>query len=177
MLKLTYKTKKPLKGWNTLLHWQLSGERSVATDRPYEVHEKRYGPTPVAEEEVNAGIVEDFASELDLVLNKKRFRSNHAIQGVVVGVVGRNLETRRQARHAYRYGTHRKVGMTTKRKELREINLWYKELEKTLNDLTHNASRNPWLVIIQVTIYFGKGEEHLIKRSGVASLSKGARNG
>ncbi len=155
----------PLKGWNTHLNWIKSGSRSRVMDVPYEIYEKRYGPTLLASGAINTDIVLSLGSELRDVVSKRRFKPDHLIGATATAVVGRDINTLTKARRAYN-GTGRKATMHTHRYRVANLNSLMVNLHGKLDSLADLPSKPSWLVAIDITIYLDEGEELLIRMAG-----------
>jgi len=160
-LREIWERKRPLAGWNTKLTWIKSGSKSKVYDTPYEIYQKRHGPTLLSDPAVNADIALSLTSEIGH--RTRHVPGDSTVEVTLTIAVGRNLDSSNKARKAYR--TRNKVAtFHSKRYELRDL----ADLTNNLMDILDRAAQLPskpsWLAISQVTIRFGEGEEHLIRK-------------
>ena len=160
----------PLRRWNAPLSWVKSGEESVVTGTPFEVHEQRFAPDIIPD---NPAIVEvfvqDFMAELNDVLSARRFvhkPRDHYIQGRATAVLGQDLETRQQARKAYNNKSGRIATLHTRRSPTHRLQQFAQDYRDILTRFSQMPSRPAWLVAVSVTVYLDEGEADIIRRSG-----------
>jgi hypothetical protein len=173
MPRLIWERKIALKGWNRNFTWIRSGSQSIATDRPYEIYEKRFSPNILAVGAVNDELLEDISTDLRDVLSNKKFQNSHFIQGALTAVVGNSLTTRRKARRAYTLKTARTATVHTGRKRIQDLERFFDNVLAQLDHLAELPSKPSWLVAFNVTIYFGKEDGALVKKSGTVRMTNG----
>lgn len=159
----------PLRRWNTRLSWVKSGEESIVTGTPFEVHEKRYGPDVLPDNPAFIEVfVQDFMDELNDVLTARRFShrpKDHYVQGRATAVIGPQLNTRTSARRAYN-SSGRTATMHTRRSQTFRLNQFANDLRDILAHFSQLPSKPSWLVAISATIYLDEGEGDLVRQRG-----------
>jgi len=166
-LRDVWDRKKPLSGWNTNLTWIKSGSASKVYDTPYEIYQKRYGPTQLSDPGINAEIALHLTSEVRSKV-RKRIPLISTVEVTLTVAVGRDLETKIAARKAYRTRS-RVATYHSKRYLLKDISNLTSNLIELLDKAAQLPSRPSWLAMAQVTIRVDKEEVDLIKKPAYAT--------
>lgn len=166
MSRLIWERRIALKRWNKRFTWIRSGSLSIATNRPYEIYEKRLGPDLLAEGPQNETVTQSIADDLQSVLGHRKFKDTHFIHGSLTAILGKKLTTQGRARRAYNRKSARTATVHTGRKRLRDLPRFFNDVRAQLDYLASLPSAPAWLVAIDVTVYFNKGDLASVKKSG-----------
>jgi len=166
-LRDVWDRKRLLSGWNTKLTWIKSGGASKVYDTPYEIYQKRYGPTILSDPGINADLAFHLTSEIRAQVGG-RIPKASTVEVTLTMVVGKSLETRNEARKAYRQ-RGRMATYHSRRYLLEDISNLTGNIIEKLEIGAQLPSKPAWLVMAQVTIRVDKEEVDLIKKPPYAT--------
>lgn len=171
-MRETWERTRPLSGWDTRLNWIKSGTASKVYDTPYEIYQKRYGPTQLSDSAINVDIALSLTAELSHKLDSRKRRARGAykrgylIEATVTGVARKDIDTQRKARRAYKARSN-VFTLHTSRFELRDLPDFTTDIMEKLDRAAQLPSKPSWLCIVQITIRFDDGDEDLVRHAGI----------
>jgi len=171
-LRYVWERKTHLKGWHTKLTWVKSGTASRVYDTPYEIYEKKYGPTLLSSTTDNYELALGLTSQIrSRTLEHRKLKAplDATAEVKLTFVLGKHITSVSHAKRCYRE-RNKLMTLHSKRFELKDLSSLTGDLQEKLDKALDRPSQPVYLAFVQVTVRGEEGIDGWIRRPRHAKM-------
>lgn len=165
-MRYVWERKTHLRGWHTKLTWVKSGTVSRVYDTPYEIYEKKYGPTLLSSTTDNLELALGLTSNIrgrTLERRKVLVPLDATVEVKLTFVLGKHITSVAHAKRCYRE-RNKLMTLHSLRFELMDLPSLTGDLHKRLDMALDRPSQPVYLAFVQVTIRGDEGQDQFLRK-------------